>query len=129
MDTMTVDEFVETKVLPEYLPVVESIRRLMKDTAPEVQEIFSYGMPCFKRKYILAYLTPNKQGITFSFVHGRLFEDKYGLLRGKAKWARFVKIKRVGEINQAALRYYINQAVALDASQQVSSEERMVGIR
>ena len=117
IETMTVDEFVEIKVLPEYQPVVALIRGLMKEYAPDVKEIFSYGMPCFQKKYILAYLTPNKHGVTFSFVHGVEFEDRYNLLRGSAKWARYVRIKKVSEVNQEALRYYINQAVALDASQ------------
>jgi hypothetical protein len=116
METMTVDEFVETRVLPEFHPVVALIRGLMKEYEPEVKEIISYGMPCFQKKNILAYITPNKEGITFSFVHGKLFEDKYGLLRGKAKWARYVRIKEVAEANLEALRYYINQALALDAS-------------
>ena len=115
METMTVDEYVKTKVLPEYLPVVAMIRGMVKEVAPEVKEIISYGMPCFQKKHILAYITPNKKGITFSFVHGVEFEDKYDLLRGKAKWARYVQIRKVAEANQEALRYYINQAVALDA--------------
>jgi hypothetical protein len=115
METMTVDDYIETKVLPEFHPVVAMIRGLMKEYKPEVKETISYGMPCFQMKNILAYITPNKKGITFSFVHGVEFEDKYGLLRGKAKWARYVQIRKVAEANQEALRYYINQAVALDA--------------
>jgi len=116
METMTVDEYVKTKVLPEYLPVVAMIRGMVKEVAPEVKEIISYGMPCFQKKHILAYITPNKRGITFSFVHGKLFEDKYGQLQGRAKWARYVKIKQVAEADLEALRYYINQAVAMDGS-------------
>lgn len=113
---MTVDEFVETRVLPEYQPVVAFIRGLMKEYSPEVKEIFSYGMPCFQKKNILAYLTPNKKGITFSFVSGVLFEDQYNRLRGTAKWARYVRIKKVTDANPDILRYYIDQAVALDAT-------------
>ena len=116
MDEMSVDEFVQTRVLPELHPVVALIRDLMKEYAPEVKEVFRYGMPCFKRKAILAYLTPNKNDITFSFVHGVEFEDKYSLLRGKAKWARYVKIKSVAEANLEALRYYIDQAFVFDTS-------------
>ena len=115
MNEMTVDEFVQTRVLPEYQPVVALIRGLVKECAPGVKEIFSYGMPCFQGKHILAYLTPNKQGITFSFVHGVHLEDPYNLLRGRAKWARYVRLKSVAAANQEALRFYINQALALDA--------------
>jgi uncharacterized protein YdhG (YjbR/CyaY superfamily) len=42
---MTVDEFVASKVLPEFRPVVASIRSLMKESAPDAQEVISYGIP------------------------------------------------------------------------------------
>jgi uncharacterized protein YdhG (YjbR/CyaY superfamily) len=42
---MTVDDFVKTKVLPEFLPIVAMIRELMKDCAPNAQEVISYGIP------------------------------------------------------------------------------------
>jgi hypothetical protein len=115
MPDMTVDQFIATQVPPQFHPVVATLRALVKDSVPQSQEIFSYGMPCFKVKRILAYLTPNKQGITFSFVHGVQFEDKYALLRGKAKWARYVKLTQVADINPEALRYYLAQALTFDA--------------
>jgi hypothetical protein len=113
---MTVDQFIATRVSPQFHPVVTQLRALVKECAPQSQEIFSYGMPCFKVKRIFAYLTPNQQGITFSFVHGVQFEDNYDLLRGKAKWARYIKLKQVTDINPIALRDYITQALALDAA-------------
>lgn len=38
-DKMTVDEFVESRVLPEFYPVVALIRELMKECAPDVEEL------------------------------------------------------------------------------------------
>jgi hypothetical protein len=38
---MTVDEFVESKVLPEFQPVVAAIRSLMKVSAPDAEELMS----------------------------------------------------------------------------------------
>jgi hypothetical protein len=108
---MTVDEFVETQILPEYRPIAQALRVLVRECAPDSQEAFSYGMPVFKLQRIFAYITASKQGITFSFVRGVHFEDPYGLLGGRGKWARNVKIKRLEDIHEEALREYIRQAL------------------
>jgi hypothetical protein len=111
---MTVDEFVESKVLPEFRPVVAAIRSLMKETAPTAEEVMSYGLPMYKQKLTFAWISPSKQGINFSFMRGVGIEDRYGLLRGTAKHSRYVKMKNLDEINKPALRYYVKQALKLD---------------
>ncbi len=82
---MTVDEFVATKVLPQFRDVVEMVRQLMRECAPETQELISYGIPAWKGRKILAVVNPTKKDITFSFSRGSQFEDRYGLLRGVGK--------------------------------------------
>jgi len=115
MAKMTVDEFIQAKVLPELHPVVAMIRGLMKECAPEAVELISYGIPAYKVRRIIAVISPTKQDITFSFSRGAQFDDKYGLLRGVGKSSKHVKIKNVVDANQDALRYYIQQALELDA--------------
>jgi hypothetical protein len=114
MAGMTVDEFVESKVLPEFRPVVAAIRSLMKEAAPGAKEVISYGTPMYIQNQTLAWITPNKKGITFGFMHGARFEDKYGLLRGTAKHAKHVKMKNLDQVNKSALKYYVKQALMLD---------------
>lgn len=116
METVTsVDEFVATRVLPQFRDAVEMLRELMRECAPETQEMISYGIPAWKGRKILAVISPTKKGITFSFSRGSQFEDRYGLLRGVGKSSKHVKIKDVQTANQEALRYYIAQALAMDA--------------
>ena len=111
---MTVDQFVEKKVLREFRPVVAAIRTLIKESAPKAEEVMSYGLPMYKQKHTFVWISPNKRGVTLSFMRGVAFEDKYGLLRGTAKHARYVKIKSLDEINKPAIRYYVKQALKLD---------------
>ena len=111
---MTVDEFIQGKVLPEFQPVVEMIRKLMKECAPEAQELISYGIPAYRRKRIIAVISPTKKDITLSFSRGTQFEDLYHLLKGAGKVSRHVKLKSVETANQDALRDYIRQAVEWD---------------
>ncbi len=112
---MNVDEFVETRVLPEYRDIVAMLRELMHEVAPAVEEAISYGIPAYKAKRIIAVISPNKMGITFSFSRGAQFEDKYGLLRGVGKSSKHVKIKSLDSVSREALEYYIKQALELDA--------------
>ena len=111
---MTVDEFVEKKVLPEFRPVVGAIRSLMKEYAPREQEGISYGIPMYGLKRPVAWINPSKTGVTFGFRQGANFEDRYGLLRGAGKQAKHVRMKSLADVNKSALRYYIKQAVELD---------------
>ncbi len=116
MSTMTVDEFINLKVLPEFRPVVAMIRELMKECAPEAKELISYGIPAYRVKNIIAVISPTKKDITFAFSRGAKFNDKFGLLQGVGKESKHVKLKDVGSANKEALRYYIQQALELDAN-------------
>jgi hypothetical protein len=112
----TVDEFVANKVHPEFRPVVAAIRKVMKESAPDAQEVISYGIPMYGLKRPLAWINPSKTGITFGFRQGASFADRYGLLRGTPKHARHMRMRNLGEVNEAALTYYIKQALKLDKS-------------
>jgi hypothetical protein len=114
MEINNVDEFVKHKVLPQYQDIVAAIRGLMRECAPDAQEVISYGIPVYKGKRGLAVISPTKKDITFSFSRGAEFEDKYGLLQGVGKVSKHVKIKDLKDINKDALRYYIKQALELD---------------
>lgn len=108
------DEFVETKVEPELRPLVTALRDVLKENAPKAQEVISYGMLTYGLKRPLAWILPSKTGITLGFREGMHFEDKHNLLRGTAKHAKHIRMKRLDEVDKPALRYYIKQAVKLD---------------
>ena len=79
------------------------------------KKLMSYGIPAYKGRRILAVISPTKKDITFSFSRGAEFEDRYGLLRGKGKISKHIKIKNILDVNKDALRYYIRQALEFDA--------------
>jgi uncharacterized protein YdhG (YjbR/CyaY superfamily) len=112
--TITVDEFVKHKVLPEHQDIVAMIRQLMREMAPDAKELISYGIPAWKGKRILAVISPTKKDITFAFSRGAEFEDKYGLLQGVGRVSKHVTIKSLTDVNKTALRYYIKQALKYD---------------
>ncbi len=110
----TVDEFVTSRVLPEYQEIVAMLRKLMRECAPNAKEMMSYNMPVYKGNGVLAWILPTKKDITFSFKSGVEFEDKYHLLKGVGKHTRHVKIKDLKDVDKEPLRYYIKQALEHD---------------
>ncbi len=112
---MSVDEYVKTKVLPEYRPIVAMIRGLVCEVVPDAQESIFYSQPMYKRNgRAFAWITPSKSGVSVGFLGGTMFEDKYGLLKGEGKSSRNMKIKSLDQANKEALIYYIKQAIALN---------------
>jgi hypothetical protein len=113
--TTTVDEYVDTRIRPEQRAIVMMLRTLMRECAPHAQEMITYGIPAWKGRRMLAVISPTKKDITFAFSRGAGFTDKYRLLKGVGKVSKQVKIKDLDSVNKEALRYYIKQAVKLDA--------------
>jgi hypothetical protein len=111
---MTVDDFVKARVLPEYRDIVAELRKIMREAVPEATETISYGIPTYRRKRALAVISPTKRGITLAFSRGAEFEDRYGLLEGVGKVSKNVRMRSLKDVDKAALRYYIRQALALD---------------
>lgn len=108
------EEFVSARVLPELQPVAAFIRSLVRECVPDAVEDFGDDMPVFRMRHIFAYFIPNKKNITFSFTYGVRFEDKFNLLRGRGKHARYVKIRDLKKVTIEALKNYIQQAVEID---------------
>jgi hypothetical protein len=111
---ITVDEFVKTKVLPQFQPIVRALRTLLHKYAPEAREFMSYGVPNYKGKRGIAVISPAKTHITLAFSRGADFKDRYGLLEGVGKVSKNVRFKDLKDINEDALRYYIKQALEFD---------------
>ena len=91
------------------------LRQLLRQQAPNATEYITYGIPVWRVKNIIAVVSPTKKDITFAFSRGAEFEDKYGLLQGVGKVSKHVKLKELKEVNKAALRDYIKQALKHDA--------------
>jgi len=111
---VTVDEFVQKKVRPQHRDLVTELRVLLGKNMPGVEELISYGVPMYRYEKPIAWITPGKSGVSLGFRDGTAIEDKHGLLKGKGKGARNVHMKKVDNIDRAALRDYIKQAVKLD---------------
>lgn len=115
------DVVVAERVLPQYQPIVAAFRDLMREVAPQAQEIVTGGTPKYPRNpawrcnRIIVLISPTKKGITIAFSRGAEFEDRYGLLEGVGKTAKNVRYRDVADFDAEKMAYYVRQAVALDA--------------
>ena len=114
MKIAAADGFIKQRVQPEHYDIVEMLRNLMRDVAPNAKEVLTYGCLAWRGNLILAVISPTKKDITFSFSKGADFEDKYGLLQGVGRVSNYIKIKNLKETNKTALKYYIKQALKFD---------------
>jgi len=111
----TTDEFIEKRVRPEHREIVERLREIMRELAPDAREVLTYGILGWRGNLVLAVISPTKKDVTFAFSNGAQFEDKYGLLKGVGKVSKHLKFKTVQDIDKGVVAYYLNQALALDA--------------
>ncbi len=111
---MNVDEFVEKKVLPQYGDIVAAIREHVRTNFPELKEEISYGILAFRRRRIVAVVSPTKKGVTLAFSRGAEFNDERGLLEGVGKKSKNLRMGNIKEFDGNAITYYLEQAVTLD---------------
>ena len=60
----TVDEYLAT-VPKSILPILEELRQIIKQAAPQATELISYNMPAFKQNKVLVYYAAQKNHIGF----------------------------------------------------------------
>ncbi|MFI0424141.1 DUF1801 domain-containing protein [Spongiactinospora sp. 9N601] len=116
MSAAAIEEYVQTKVQPQHRPLVATLRDLVREHAPQASEVIAYGSLAWKGTRNLAIISAAKTHLTLAFDRGAEFTDPHGLLKGVGKRTRHVKITKPEDIDPAALRDYITQAVALDSA-------------
>ena len=103
------------ELTPALRPVLAAVREIMRESAPKATEMLSYGIPLWVGSRHIAFIGSVKNDIKLGFVNGLKLEDKYQLLKGKGKVTRHLVLKSVDDVSKTVLRYYIKQALKLDA--------------
>jgi hypothetical protein len=99
---------------PENRRIIRVLRALVKRTAPELVESVKWGNGCWlKGKVPVAYVYAERILVQFGFLLGSRLDDARGLLEGKGRYVRHVKIFDPAEIYERALIAMLRQAIAL----------------
>ena len=107
-----VDTYVK-KLPPETRAVVEALRRLIFDLAPNAREELKWGQPWYAGSKGVCYVAAFKDHVNLGFARGAELPDPAGRLEGTGKGMRHVKIRSAKEID-AAVKNLAREAFKLD---------------
>ncbi|MBT2211010.1 DUF1801 domain-containing protein [Actinomadura sp. NEAU-AAG7] len=111
-----IDAYIAGQLDPRYTGILGALRTLMAAHAPAAVEGLAYGSPAWRGAEVFAVVSQSKTHLTLAFERGAEFEDEHGLLEGVGRRTRHVKIKSLDDLDEHALRDYIEQAVRLDTT-------------
>lgn len=94
----------------EHQEIMETLRKLIHDSVPELTEEFKWSRPVFKAKKDFAYLKLAKAYVTLGFMNYQLLEDKDNLLEGTGKDMRHVKLKSKKDIDAELFKNWFKTA-------------------
>lgn len=108
-------------------PVAKAVRTLIKKTAAGCEEYVSpWKTPAFDLNGPLCVLVVQKEHVTLAFLRGAVLSDPEGLLEGKGKGVRNLKLRIPEDVKQPALKKLIEEAVKLNKKDPPSG--KMVGM-
>jgi hypothetical protein len=92
--------------------VIRALRKFVKNAAPELQEAVKWGNGCWvKGKAPVAYVYSGPDHVQFGFIRGSSLKDPKKLLEGNGQYVRHVKVRKLSEIDEAAFKAFLRQAI------------------
>jgi uncharacterized protein YdhG (YjbR/CyaY superfamily) len=101
--------------------IVQILRDLVRNTAPDFEEKISYGVPYYFRHYRVCFIWPAsvkpgpKSGVVLGFCKGFLLSDEQKLLeKENRKEVYMITFHQPNEINLDVLKEIILEAILVD---------------
>ncbi len=105
------------KASPEMQALARAARALLADVMPGItevpwarQKIAGYGVGPKKMSQHFCYIAPFKKHVNLGFFYGAHLDDPQALLEGSGNDLRHIKIRRLADLEQPAVRQLIEQA-------------------
>ena len=97
---------------PRKQDVIRALRTFVKRVAPQLQESVKWGNGCWiQGKAPVAYVYSAPDHVQFGFFGGSALKDPMGLLNGKGKFVRHIKVGKRSDIDEIAFGAILRQAV------------------
>lgn len=106
LSAKNVDEFIAVQT-DEKIELLEQVRELILKTAPDAEEVVSYGVPCYKWNGSLVGFGVQKKGISFYAMNAVTPEAFKNELDGYKFSASTIHINTGQKIPKAALKKII----------------------
>lgn len=101
--------------MDELAQVAEAIKALARDIAPDVECVPKYGgevfvpNPAVPKRFVGGVFL-YKEHLSVEFSDGANFDDPHGLLEGKGKARRHLKLHNLAEITEKSVAGFLRQA-------------------
>ena len=116
MATKSVKELLDDVRLlgDEQFSLVESVRKLVRETIPSVTEEVKYGGILFSSGVQFCGVFAYRQHVSVEFGRGAKISDPFGHLEGGGKGRRHIKLRSAHDIQAKELAHYL--PLALEAA-------------
>ncbi|MDP1858909.1 MAG: DUF1801 domain-containing protein [Gemmatimonadaceae bacterium] len=96
---------------PKNRAIIRALRTFVKRTAPALNEAVKWGNGCWLGATgPVAYVYSDTQFVQFGFFFGSSLKDPKGLLEGKGKYVRHIKVRSRNAIDESAFAALLQQA-------------------
>ena len=96
---------------PRNQHVIRALRKFVKGVAPQLQESVKWGNGCWvKGDEPVSYVYSAMDHVQFGFFRGAALDDPTGLLEGKGKFVRHIKLCKSADIDERAFSALRRQA-------------------
>jgi hypothetical protein len=96
---------------PKNQTIIRALRKFVKRVQPGLAETVKWGNGCWVgKKGPVAYVYSDAGFVQFGFFHGSALTDRLGLLEGKGRYVRHIKVHDRSEIDEKAFASLLRQA-------------------
>ncbi len=114
--TTSVDDWLDA--LPdEQKQLLIELRKLVKSANKEFVEEIKWGQPCYSLNKLVCYLKNTKAHVVLGFQQGAHLKDPKKLLEGTGKDMRHIKVSSSRDIQNAAFKSLIKEAIKFDSEE------------
>ena len=104
------DDYLENQN-PKNQVIIRALRQFVKRIEPGLSEAVKWGNGCWVgRNGPVAYVYSDTGYVQFGFFSGSSLKDPKGLLEGKGKYVRHIKVRDRSAIDEAAFSALLRQA-------------------
>jgi hypothetical protein len=97
---------------PKNQTIIRALRKFVMTVQPSLTETVKWGNGCWVgKKGPVAYVYSDAGFVQFGFFHGSALTDRMGLLEGKGRYVRHIKVHRRSEIDEKAFASLLRQAM------------------
>ena len=105
-----------SRMKPELQEIANELRRIVHEADSDVFEQILFNQPWFLKNGRLCYIRAIKDYVALGFQAGRFLTDPSGILEGKGRAMRHLKVHSLKIIDEKQIKAWVKEAVKLNSS-------------